>query len=287
MNNNLALLKTNLAVILFGLAGLFAKFIDLPAITITFGRVFFSSIALLIMAYCLKISLKPAKRQHLFFFIAAGGILAMHWCSFLYAIQISSVAIGTIAFSAFPLFVTLLEPLLFHEKWQMINIIFCIIISCGVFMMIPSFSITSQQFQGAIIGLFSALTYALLTLINRYFARYYHSVTISVYEQSSAAILLCPAVILIHDMPTISDIGALLFLGIITTAFAHTLFIASLKTVPAYLAGIISALEAVYSMIFAAILLHEIPSLKETAGAAIIVFTVIFSQFFHNHKIRR
>ncbi len=41
-----AFLCVNLAVLLFGLAGLFAKWIQLPAICITFGRVFFSSISL-------------------------------------------------------------------------------------------------------------------------------------------------------------------------------------------------------------------------------------------------
>ena len=38
------ILAVNLAVLLFGLAGLFAKWIRLPAIAITFGRVLFSSL---------------------------------------------------------------------------------------------------------------------------------------------------------------------------------------------------------------------------------------------------
>ena len=41
-----ALVLVNLAVLLFGLAGLFAKWVRLPALEITFGRVLFSSIAL-------------------------------------------------------------------------------------------------------------------------------------------------------------------------------------------------------------------------------------------------
>ena len=40
------LFTVNIAVLLFGLAGLFAKWIHLPAIGITFGRVLFSSMAL-------------------------------------------------------------------------------------------------------------------------------------------------------------------------------------------------------------------------------------------------
>lgn len=287
MKNTQALFKTNLAVILFGFAGLFAKFIHLPAITITFGRVFFSSLTLGIIALTMKISLKPVKPRHIFFFIISGGILAMHWGSFLYAIKISSVAIGTVSFSAFPLFVCLLEPRFFHERWRFSNVIFCLIITCGVLIMVPSLSFDSQQFQGMIVGLFSALTYALLTMINRHFTKDYSSITISFYEQSSAAIMLCPAVLLISEMPSSSDIKALIVLGVVSTALAHTLFIGSLKAVPAYLAGIISSLESVYSMIFAVILLQEIPSLREISGAAVIICTVIITQFFHYHKIKR
>ena len=46
--NRKALFSVNLAVLLFGLAGLFAKWIQIPAIGITFGRVLFSSLALLL-----------------------------------------------------------------------------------------------------------------------------------------------------------------------------------------------------------------------------------------------
>ncbi|MFR6714479.1 MAG: EamA family transporter [Dorea longicatena] len=52
--------------------------------------------------------------------ILTGVVMAIHWSSFFQSIQTSSVAIGTITFSTFPLFLTFLEPLLFHEKisWQ-------------------------------------------------------------------------------------------------------------------------------------------------------------------------
>ena len=44
--NKRSLIYLNIAVLLFGLAGLFAKWIDLPSLGITFGRVFFSSLSL-------------------------------------------------------------------------------------------------------------------------------------------------------------------------------------------------------------------------------------------------
>lgn len=36
-----SLISVHIAVLLFGISGLFAKMVDLPSIIITFGRVFF------------------------------------------------------------------------------------------------------------------------------------------------------------------------------------------------------------------------------------------------------
>lgn len=278
MKINHEILSINIAVLLFGMAGLFAKAIALPALIITLGRVIFSSITLLLIAYFFKISLKLKKRQHLFYFIGAGVILALHWWSFLYAIQLSSVAIGTITFSTFPLFVTLLSSLLFKERLHPKQIIMCLLIILGVTMTIPSLSLANHDVQGVIMGLFSAFTYALLTLINKYFSSRYPSVTISFYEQFSSSVILLPSLLLQPIIFQGRDIAMVMFLGIICTALAHTLFISSLKGVSGHIAGMISSLESVYSIVFAMILFQEIPTFKEAAGALLIIASVMISQ---------
>ena len=169
MKNKYALFHINIAVLLFGLAGLFAKSIALPALTITFGRVLFSAMTLLIVSTVGKSSLKLKSLRHFTYFIIAGIILALHWWSFLYAIQLSSVALGTIAFSTFPLFVTLLSAIMFKEPWQKRQIIMCLLIILGIILTVPAFSFENRDLQGLSVGLFSALTYALLTLLNKYF----------------------------------------------------------------------------------------------------------------------
>lgn len=278
MKQKTSLIMINTAVLLFGMAGLFARMIDIPAIGITFARVFFSSITLLIFSFITKQNIKIKNKKHLIILIIAGIVLAIHWWSFLYAIQISSVAIGTITFSSFPLFITFLEPLFFHEKLHIKDIFLCICILLGVLVTIPTFSLENQSFQGIIIGTISALSYALLTLMNRYFSNAYSSITISLYEQSSATLVLLPTLFIIKTVPTITEIGLLIFLGVVTTALAHTLFISSLKQIPAHIAGIISSLESVYSIILAIILFQEFPTIREILGATLIITTVIIAQ---------
>ena len=282
MKNKYALFHINIAVLLFGVTGLFAKSIALPALTITFGRVLFSAMTLLIVSTAGKSSLKLKSLRHFTYFIIAGIILALHWWSFLYAIQLSSVAIGTIAFSTFPLFVTLLSAIMFKEPWQKRQIIMCLLIILGIILTVPAFSFENRDLQGLSVGLFSALTYALLTLLNKYFSVHYSGVTISFYEQASSTVVLLPVLFLPTAAITLHDIFLLIILGVLCTALAHTLFISSLKSVSSHLACMISTLESVYIIFFAFLFLQEIPAIKEIAGALIITGTVIISQLIES-----
>lgn len=272
------ILAVNLAVLLFGLAGLFAKWIRLPAIAITFGRVLFSSLALGLYLLLRRQSVRVARPGDRLLLAAAGGILALHWWAFLQSIQLSSVAIGTITFSSFPLFVTFLEPLLFRQRLERRNVFIALLILIGVLITVPEFSLDNHVFAGILIGMLSALAYAVLTLINKKLAGSLSGTVTAFWEQASAALVLLPLMLTVQVRPTLPDLALLLGLGVITTALAHTLFISSLKTLPAQLAGVCSSLETVYGILFALLLLGEIPTLREILGAVIIVGAVIAAQ---------
>ena len=273
-----AVISVNIAVLLFGLAGLFAKWINLPSIYITFGRVFFSSLALGLYMLIRRHNIRIADRKDFGLLAFAGAILALHWWSFLESIQLSTVAIGTITFSSFPLFVTFLEPLVFHQRLERRNVIMAMIVLIGVIITIPEFSLENSMFIGILVGMLSALAYAVLTVMNKSFAEKYSGTVTAFYEQAVAALVLLPFALHTKIQPTPADIGLLLFLGIITTATAHTLFINSLKVLPAQLAGVCSSMETVYGILFALLLLGEVPSVREIIGAIIILCVVVFAQ---------
>lgn len=272
-----ALVFVNIAVLLFGLAGLFAKWINLPAICITFGRVLFSSMTLGIFMLLRRQSFR-IRRREAGWLVFAGLILALHWWSFLASIQVSTVAIGTITFSSFPLFVTFLEPLFFGGKLEKRNIVIAVVILAGVVITIPEISLENHTFLGIAVGMVSALSYAILTMINKSIAGKVTSTATAFYEQATAAIVLLPFMTGVKVQPSGHDMALLLFLGVITTALAHTLFISSLQGIPAQLAGVCSSLETVYGILFALLLLGEVPGIREIIGAVIIVGAVITSQ---------
>ena len=274
-----ALLSVNSAVLLFGQAGLFAKWIPLPAIGITFGRVFFSSMALGLILLIGKIPLHLLRRKDGLRFLFAGAILAVHWWAFLKSIQLSTVAIGTITFSSYPLFVVLMEPLVRKTGLDRKKLLLACMILAGVLLTIPELSVKNQTVQGILIGELSALCYAILTYQNESFSKDYDSLVIAFYEQAVAALLLLPFAFTIQWDWSIHTIGLLAILGVVTTGFAHTLFIRSLRDLSSSTAGLISSMEMVYGILFAALFLREIPSGREILGAVLILISVFFTQY--------
>ena len=272
------ILYLNAAVLLFGFAGLFGKWIHLPSLGITFGRVLISSVSLGLYMLLTKQSFAVDRRKDLLLLILGGAVLSLHWWAVFESIRISSVAIGCITFSTFPLFITFAEPVFSHEKLKWRNVILALIIMAGLIITVPEFSLDNNAFRGILIGMISPIAYTILTMINKTFSTRYTGTKISFYEQGAAVLFLLPFTLGFQIQPAWKDISLLIVFGTLTTAFAHTLFISCLKEVPAGLAGICSSMETVYGILFALLFLGEIPTVREVIGAAVILGAVIFAQ---------
>lgn len=274
---NKSLLEINIAVFLFGISGLFGKLLSLPSMIIVLGRVFFSSVFLFIVILYFKKDMKLKQHKHYIYLVVMGVILAIHWCTFFISIQVSTVAIGLLTFSTFPVFVTFLEPYFFNEKMKLSNIIIAIITFSGVVLVIPKFELGNSLTQGVLWGIVSGFSYAILSMLNRKYVKDYPSLVIAFYEQLAATIVLIPFLFWQKPIVHSKDILLLILLGTVFTGVSHSLFINGLKNIKTQTAGIISSLEPVYGIIFAALLLGEIPALREVSGGIIILGTVFFS----------
>lgn len=272
-----SLLSVHIAVLGFGLSGLFAKLVNQPAIVIAWGRVIFSSLFLFILLKARRQSVTLKCQKDYLLLAAAGILLAVHWTTFMQSIQVSTVAIGTLTFSTYPLFVTFLEPYLYHEKLKKSDVICALIMLAGVVLIVPEFHINNSMTQGVIWGMIGSLTYGLLSLMNRRFSDLYPAPLVSLYEQGTAAVVLFPALFILLPVFSARDIAGLMVLGIAFTAGSHSLFINGLKHVKVQTAGIISSLESVYGILAALVILHEIPGGRELAGGVIILGVVFYS----------
>ena len=267
------LVSANVAVLFFGLAGVLGKLSVLPAPLIVFGRVFFAGLVLLTICWFQRIPLRPRRTRDGFFLLGQGVLLALHWTSFFQAINVSNVAIGLLSFSSFPLFTAALEPLLLHQRPNRIQIVAAVLILLGIYLLVPSFTLQNQTTLGVAWGVLSGATFALLSVTNRWLGRAYSSLAIGLYQDGVAAVVLLPAFFLLATgsfwMP--HELLILLILGVVCTALAHTLFIASMRDITAQSASLLASLEPVWGTVFGVLLLRDIPTASTLLGGAIIL----------------
>ena len=102
-------------------------------------------------------------------------------------------------------------------------------------------------------------------------------VAIAFWQNLWAALVLLPLALATDGIPALDgrSVALLLVLGLLCTAFAHTLFIGALTRVTAHAASVIAALEPVYGIVLALLLLGEVPSLRTLVGAVLIVGAAI------------
>lgn len=274
----------HISVMLFGLSAVLGQFVDAPAVIITGGRVICSSLVLLAISLMGKTDLRLRCKKDYGLVIFTGIVLAIHWTTFFQSIQSSSVAIGTITFSAFPLFLTFLEPVVFHEKLRLRSIISAVVLLIGVAITVPAFSLENQVTVGVIWGMVSALAYAVMSLANRYLSGIYEGRTICLYEQGTAAVILLPVMFLVQARWTPANIIGIAVIGVVCTAIAHSLYVAAQKKVRAQTAGIISGMETVYGILYALIFLGEVPSVREIIGGVVILGVAVFSSLKQPEK---
>ena len=271
------LLQIHLAVLLFGLAGLFGKFLSLSPFVIVLGRTFFASLTLGLALFLTGRSSRVRSGTDLVVFLLLGGVLALHWTTFFHSIQVSTVAVGLVTFSTFPIFVTFMEPYFFKESLRGFDIFTAALVFFGVLLVIPAFDFGHRVTQGAFWGILSGLTFAILSLINRRYVKTYSSLVVAFYQNLLAFLLLLPFLPIGSWAFSLKDLLFLAFLGLFCTALAHALFIKSLGRIRAQLASITACLEPVYGVLFAFLLLGEKPGARTVLGGLVILGTSVLA----------
>ena len=271
-----ALGALHLAVVLFGFAGLFGKWLALPAVTIVFGRTLVAAGALYIL---LRLARNPERLSHRIDLGLAfnGAVLAMHWVTFFQAIQVSSVAVGLLGFASFPLFVVLLEATVRQRALSGVDGLTAALATAGLLLVVPEFHGSNRTIQGLAWGILSGLTFALLAVRNRSLAGRYRPGAMALAQSAWAARCLLPFAIAAGALPDARDTLLVVVLGLVCTALAHTLFIGSLRTLSAHTASVVATLEPVYGIALAFFFLGERPDARTLAGATLVIGAALWA----------
>ena len=261
-------LSLHAAVLLFGVAGLFGKWLALSPESIVLGRTAVASVAL---AALLRVLREPSGGFE--WRLAAGGaVLALHWIASSARCRCRASPSACLGYASFPLFVLIVEGdipatppaprRLGHRRAGHYR---PAVAGAGVPDRKPgrpgitagecspgscsrcSRSATGPSYRGDLRpGSLCGRTRVLPPA-------------------------LCRGSVLDPVLPTPRDVALLIVLGVVCTALAHTLFIRSMRVLSAHTASVIAALEPVYGIALAYALLGEAPGWRTLIGAALIV----------------
>ena len=269
------LVELNLAMLLISTSGVLGRFISIPPPATIWIRCVLA--VLIIGGYCYfkRISFKLSTSADLKSIALGGLFLGAHWITYFYSLQLSNVAIAMLSLFTFPVMTTLLEPLFFKTKLNRIHILLGGVVLLGIYLLTPELDWANSYTKGIVLGLISALCYALRNLIIKQKVKSYHGSTLMFYQLLCLSIVLFPVLFLFEIRPNTQEVQAILILAVLTTAIGHTLFVNSLKNFSVSSASIMSSIQPIYGIVLAFLLLNETPQLNTVLGGLLILATVI------------
>ncbi len=133
------MLQLHLGVLLLGVAALFAKLIDLPALDIIAYR---SLLTMFILVTMLKVFKQPIRlRSGRDYKVAVilGVLAAIHWLTYFMSVQMTSVSVGMITLFTYPVMTILLEPLLRKQLPKGQDLLISLVVLFAISLLFPGF----------------------------------------------------------------------------------------------------------------------------------------------------
>ena len=274
----------NFSMLCLCTSGSLGRYISLPPPLTIWYRAFLAFLFVGIFCYWKGYSFQFDVKKYGKVVFLSGLFMTINFVCYFYALQWSNVAIGMLALFTFPIMTTFLEPLFLKTPFQKIHILLGAMVLLGIYFLAPSFDFQNNMTQGLLIGLVSALAWAIRNLLLKSNIAAFNSSILMFYQLGTAMLLLLPMLWIYQEAAVIPQLPYLLFLGLVTTAIGHTLFINSFNHFSVSTASIMASTQPIYGIIVAMIFLGEIPSGRSLIGGALILLTVVIESMRYMKK---
>lgn len=282
------LLILHLTVFVWGFTGVLGKVISIDAVPMVWYRVLIASVTLFAWFNLTKKNIKITKKQFIQFFLT-GGLVAIHWIFFFYAIKVSTVSVTLVCLSSFTLFTAILEPLIKKQPISIGDILVGLLIIIGIYMI---FKFETQYTLGIIFGLSAAVASSLFSTINSTLVQksepsiigFYELVGglfwITLYRLYDGSLLNTP-----FNLST-KDWFYIAILGTLCTSVAYVAGVSVMRTLSAFRTALVTNLEPVYGIFLAYIFFKDKEQMTGGfyIGAAIILASVFLYPIYKNRK---
>ena len=229
----------------FGTLGLFVRNIPVSSGELALYRAVLA--ALLIGVYLLiskqNIPFARIKRE-VPLLLLSGAAMGVNWILLFEAYRYTSVSVATLSYYFAPVIVTLVCPILFHEKLTGKKFL-CFVMSTLGLVLITGIGDTrgSDDLKGILFGLGAAVFYATVILLNKSIHQV-EGIHRTFLQFLSAIVVLIPYVLSTNGI-TLSSLNAigwvnLLIVGLVHTGVTYCMYFSSLKELPGQEAAISS-----------------------------------------------
>jgi len=270
------------AAVLWSTGGLFIKAIQLSAFELSFGRSLLAAITIAMFT-----------RREGFGINKISAVTSILYAAliilFVLATKLTTAANAIFLQYTAPVYVLLLEPVFYKEKFRGRDFITVALCLGGMTLFFVG-KLRPQDVSGNLLALASGVAFALFVLLMR------HSKARDVNRASSAiygnliAVAICTPWFLGAAKRGISatDFACIAYLGIVQIGFAYLLFtLAMARGVRSLDAGIIGYIEPVLNPVWVFLFIGERPSGWAMIGGLIIVTSVIFHTLIEIRAKRR
>ncbi len=279
MNRFLSYGALHFAVFNWGASGIMAQLLSLPSAGLVVYRSFIALAILLIFNQVIKSNSALSTRDRLYM-LFTGLILGIHWWCFFSAIQYSTVSIGLICISSAPIFIAFIQPLVSRTSLKGSQLILGIV---SVLALIIIYKFETNYTLGILLGIAAGFLDAVYTVLASKTNRNISSTSATQYHMAGSGLIIFVFYSFSEPnwqwlaLQNMTDIWGVLFLGVICSAMALSLYIYAIKHLSAFTAALSLNLEAVYGIILALIIFgeREYMSAGLYFGASILIGCVV------------
>lgn len=281
-------LKLIVSMLIFGSIGIFVRSIPLPTVELVFYRVIIGSLFILALMLMQRKTPFNCSKKTLKLAAFSGIIMGMNWLLFFQTLRYTTIAIGTMTYYLAPILVLFLAPFILKERLTKKQLATALIAPLGlaliVFSATSNSSGTYNHTLGLLFGIGSAIFYALLILCNKKLEEI-DNLDKTFIQLLSAAITLSPTLLIYHDFSkVIIHLPMLLVLGILHTGIACYFYFTGLKETPTQLTAVLSYIDPVSAVFFAALFLNEPLNGIQLLGTAIVLISTYLCSQTHSSK---
>jgi drug/metabolite transporter (DMT)-like permease len=278
MSRASALFRLHLAAILFGSTALFGEAVQAGPAAIVFGRTAFAVLALsAVAAWGRRAPWRGLAPPDIATLCLLGAALALHWVTFFMAVQYGGVALATLGFASFPVFVALLEAAMLRARPAPRDVLVLLLVTAGMALITPRFSMADAGTAGLLWGILSGAIYAGIAVFNRYRPTGAGSAQSCWWQCLGACVAMAPFSTAAMAQLALRDWLLLALLGAVCTGLAYTIFLQALAAVKAQTVAVVISMEPVYAIVLAWLAFGAVPGPDVVLGGALIIGAVLLA----------